>query len=162
MTLGVTLFTAGRLDEAIDTCRRAIQLDPESFVSHWALGTSLGLARRFDEAVSTLETCATMSERHPLALTVLADVFARKGMPEAAVELHRELLDRVSHRYVSPTHLALTAKAAGQHEDAIAFARRAWDDREPSFILWARQFPPYRALHSDPRFAAILREMDSP
>jgi hypothetical protein len=44
----------------------------------------------------------------------------------------------------------------------MAFARRAWDEREPSFILWARQFPQYRALHSDPRFAAILREMDSP
>jgi hypothetical protein len=26
----------------------------------------------------------------------------------------------------------------------------------------ARQFPQYRALHSDLRFAAILREMDSP
>ena len=43
----------------------------------------------------------------------------------------------------------------------MAFARRAWDEREPTFILWARHFPQYRTLHSDPRFAAILREMDS-
>ena len=162
MTLGVTLFTAGRVDEAIDTCRRAIQLDPESFISRWALGVSLGLAGRFDEAVDTLEATATVSGRHPLSLTVLADVFGRRGMPDAALKLHRELLDRAAHRYVSPTHLALTAEAAGRHEEAIAFARRAWDDREPSFILWARQFPPYRALHSDPRFAVILREMESP
>ena len=71
-------------------------------------------------------------------------------------------MDRASRGYVSATHLALTAEAAGQHEEAMAFARRAWDEREPSFILWARHFPPYRTLHSDPRFAAILREMDSP
>jgi hypothetical protein len=43
----------------------------------------------------------------------------------------------------------------------MTYARRAWDEREPSFILWARHFPPYRRLHADPRFAAILREMDS-
>ena len=162
MTLGVTQFTAGRLDEAIDTCQRAVHLDPQSFVSRISLGISLGLVGRFDEAVSTLEAAATTSGRHTLALTVLADVFARGGMPDAAVTLHREMLDRTSKGYVSPTHLALTAEAAGQHEEAIKFARRAWDDREPSFILWARQFPLYRALHSDPRFAAILREMDSP
>ena len=44
----------------------------------------------------------------------------------------------------------------------MTFAHRAWDEREPPFILWARHFPQYRTLHADPRFAAILREMDEP
>ena len=162
MTLGICLFTAGRLDEAIDTCRRAIQLDPESFVARWALGIALGMAGRFEEAVSTLEAAAGMSGRHSLALIGLAGVFGQGGKPAEALTLHRELMDRASRSYVSPSHLALTAEAAGQHEEAMAFARRAWDDREPSFILWARHFPHYRTLHSDPRFAAILREMDLP
>ena len=96
-----------------------------------------------------------------LALTGLAGVFGQRGNRADAFVLHRELMDRASRSYVSPSHLALTAEAAGQHEEAIAFARRAWDDREPSFIIWARHFPQYRTLHSDPRFAAILREMDS-
>ena len=103
-----------------------------------------------------------MSGRHSLALTGLAGVFGQGGQPAEALNLHRELMDRASRGYVSPAHLALTAEAAGQHEEAMAFARRAWDDREPSFILWARHFPQYRTLHSDPRFTAILREMDLP
>ena len=160
--LGCCLFTAGRVGEAIDTCRRAVQLDPDSFVARWALGISLGMAGRFDEAVSTLETAGNMSSRHSLALTALAGVFGRWEKPAEARALHRELMDRVSRGYVSPAHLALTAEAAGEREEAIAFARRAWDEREPSFILWARYFPQYRTLHSDPRFAAILREMNSP
>jgi TolB-like protein/Flp pilus assembly protein TadD len=161
MTLGVSLFTAGRLDEAIETCRRATQLDPESFVARWALGIALGMAGRFEEAVSTLEAAATMSGRHSLALVGLAGVLGRAGKRTEALVLHRELMDRAPRGYVSATHLALTADAAGQRDEAMTFARRAWDEREPSFILWARQFPQYRTLHSDPRFVAILREMDS-
>jgi hypothetical protein len=103
-----------------------------------------------------------MSGRHSLALTALAGVFAHAGEPAKARALHRELMDRVSRGYVSPAHLARTAEAAGEREEAIAYAGRAWDEREPSFILWARHFPQYRPLHSDPRFAAILREMDAP
>jgi tetratricopeptide (TPR) repeat protein len=160
MNLGACLYTAGRLDEAIETCSRAVQQDPESFVARWALGISLGLAGRFEEGVSTLEAAARMSGRHSLALTALAGVLGQCGKAVDARALHRELMDRASQGYVSPTHLALTAEAAGQREEAMSFARRAWDEREPSFILWARHFPQYRSLHSDPRFAAILREMN--
>jgi serine/threonine protein kinase/tetratricopeptide (TPR) repeat protein len=161
MNLANCLLTAGRLDEAIETCRRAIQLDYESFVARWALGIALGMSGRFEDAVSTLEAAARMSERHALALVGLAGVFGQWGKRSEASALHRELMDRASRGYVSASHLALTAEAAGQHEEAMAFVRRAWDEREPAFILWGRHFPPYRTLHSDPRFAAILREMDS-
>jgi len=75
--------------------------------------------------------------------------------------LHRELLERASRSYVPLAHLVLTAEAAGQRDEALTFARRAWDEREPPFILHARHFPEYHTLRSDPRFAAILREMDS-
>ena len=160
MILAACLCTAGRLDEAIEMCRRAVQQDPESFVARWALGISLGMAGRFEEAVSTLEAAAGMSGRHCARPDRLAGVFGQWGKPAEARALHRELMDRASRGYVSASHLALTAEAAGQHEEAMAFARRAWDQREPPFILWARHFPHYRTLHSDPRFAAILREMN--
>jgi TolB-like protein/Flp pilus assembly protein TadD len=162
MLLACCLCTAGRLDEAIDTSRRAIQQDPGSFITRWALGVSLGTAGRFEEAISALETAAEVSGRHSRAITSLAVVFGKWGKRSEASVLHRELMDRSSRAYVPLTYLALTAEASGQHEQAIAFARRAWDEREPPFILHARHFPEFRALHSDPRFAAILREMDSP
>jgi hypothetical protein len=71
-------------------------------------------------------------------------------------------MDRASRAHVPLTYLALSAEAAGQHEEAMAFARRGWDEREPVFILHARHFPEFRNFHSDPRFAAILDEMNEP
>ena len=162
MTLAACLCTADRLDEAIAMARRAVKLDADSFVARWMLGVSLGTAGRFEEAAFTLEAAAGMSGRHTLALTCLAGVFGHWKKQSEAKALHRELIDRASRGHVPSAHLALTAEAAGEHEDAMRFARRAWDEREPPFILWARHFPQYRALRSDPRFAVILREMDSP
>jgi hypothetical protein len=103
-----------------------------------------------------------MSGRHSRALTSLAVVFGQWGKPSEASALHRELMDRASAAYVPLTYLTLTAEAAGQHEEALAFARRAWDLREPTFILHARHFPEFRTLHSDPSFATILGEMNEP
>ena len=160
--LGACLFTAGRLEEAVDVCHHAVQQDPGSFVAQWAFGISLGLVGRFDEAISLLEAAAAMSNRHTLALTALAAVFGQAGTPMESMTLHRELLDRVPRQYASPSHLALTAEAAGERGVALAFARRAWDDRDPNFILWARHFPHYRPLHSDPQFVAILQDMNQP
>jgi Flp pilus assembly protein TadD len=162
MILACSLCTAGRLDEAIATAHRAVQQDPESFVVRWILGVSLGTAGRFEEAVFTLECAAGMSGRHPRALTSLAGVFGQWGKQAEASALHRELMDRASRGYVPASYLALAAEAGGQHEEAMAFASRAWDEREPTLILHARHFPEFRTLRSDPRFAAILREMDSP
>jgi Flp pilus assembly protein TadD len=161
MILACCLCTAGRLDEAIETARRAVQQDPETFVARWILGVSLGTAGRFEEAVSTLEVAAGMSGRHSRALSSLAGVFGQWGKPSEASALHRELMDRASRGYISASYLALSAEAAGQREEALAFARRAWDERDPAFILHARYFTEFRTLRSDPRFAAIVREMDS-
>jgi serine/threonine-protein kinase len=161
MILACCLCTAGRLDEAIETARQAVEQDPESSVARWILGVSLRTAGRFEEAVSTLEAAAAMSGRYARGLTSLAGVFGQWGKPSEASALHHELMDRAKRAFVPLTYLVVTAEAAGQHEEAIAFARRAWDEREPTFILHALHFPEFRTLRSDPRFAAILREMDS-
>ena len=124
------------------------------------MGVSLGTGGRFEEAISTLETAAEMSAGHVRALSSLAVVFGQWRKLSEANALHRELLQRAARVYVPLAHLVLTAEAAGQHEEALAFARRAWDERETPFILWARHFPDFRTLRSDPRFTAILREMN--
>ena len=78
-----------------------------------------------------------------------------------AGELHNELMNRSSQSYIPATYLALTADAAGNRQEALSFARRAWHEREPTLILHARHFTEFRRLRLDPQFGALLREMDA-
>jgi len=161
MILGCGYCTAGRLEEAVETGRRALELDPESFVARWALAVSLKMAGEFGEAASLLERAAVMSDRHARALASLAGVLGAWGRRSEAGEILRELRERSTRSFVPLTYLALAAEGAGQHEEALSLARQAGRDREPTFILHARYFPEFRAFRSDPRFAEILRDMDS-
>ncbi len=155
------LGTAGRLDEAIDVGRKAVELDPESFVARWVLGTFLSESGRYEEAVATFRYAADMSQRHAYALVGMAIACGRWGQPEVAKSVLRELTERAQRTYVSAAHLLLAAEATGDRGLAIQYAERAWADREPPFTLFARHFPEYAALRSDPRFAAILGEMNT-
>ena len=161
MMLSASLFTAGQLDEAVSYGRIALERDPQAFVAYWALGASLGAAGRLDEAKEVLEAGAALSGRHFIALQSLSSAYARVGQPAAAEVLYRELVDRSTRTYLPFTAMIVAADAAGHRDEAMAFARQAWDAREPSFVLFARHFPEFRPLHSDPRFAAILDEMNA-
>jgi tetratricopeptide (TPR) repeat protein len=162
MILTACLFTAGRRDEAIDVGRLAVERDPQSFIARWMLGQAQIEAERYEEAIATLEDAAAMSRRHPFAVTTMAVAFGRCGKPEAAEALLRELTERAEHAYMPANQLIALAEAVGRRDLAIQYAERAWAQREPSFILLARYFPEWRSIRSDPRFQAILREMDAP
>jgi serine/threonine protein kinase/tetratricopeptide (TPR) repeat protein len=160
MFLAACLSTAGHFDEAIESGTRAVERDAGSFVAHWVLGISLGMAQRFDEAMSRLELAASMTPQPSPAFAIMAVIASRSGRASEAVAIDHRLRERAAQGYVPLAHLVLTAEAAGRREEALLLARRAWEEREPAFILWARHFPPYETLRSDPRFADILREMD--
>ena len=127
--------------------RRATQLDPGSFVCALDARHRTGTRRTIRRGGLHARDSRRDVVAPPARLAGLAAVFGQWGKLSAARAVHRELLDRGSRTYVSRAHLAFTADAAGDHEDAMVFARRAWIRASRSFILWARHFPPDCALH---------------
>jgi TolB-like protein/Tfp pilus assembly protein PilF len=154
------LAAAGRLDEAVEMGRLAMERDPESSVARWQLGMVLVEAGRIDEAIALLET-APAGEANPLELVSLGFAYREAGRTADAAAIHNRALARAAAGYVPNAYLALSAAAAGRQDEAIAYARAAWEDREPPFILRGRRYPQWRPLHADARFQAILREMEA-
>jgi adenylate cyclase len=154
------LQATGPLDEAIATGRLAVERDPDSVAARWVLGATPALAGRADDAVTMCQRAAAMTES-PVALSGLAFAYARAGRTAHAAGVYEDLTARAATRYVPLAVLASAAASGGRLDDAIALARRAWDDREPTFMLWARHYHEYKGLRDDPRFQAILQEMDA-
>lgn len=84
---------AGRLDEAIATCRQALAIAPGSADLHAALGELLSWQPdRRDEAVRELQAAVRIAPHHPTARVLLGRVLAWQGRLAESIAAYRDHL----------------------------------------------------------------------
>jgi tetratricopeptide (TPR) repeat protein len=157
--LAVALAMAGRSEEAIATARRSVEADPDAYIAHWALGQACSWGGRAAEAVEIHHKSGSPSNitfsRGPSA-----SALGRAGRTGDAAAVYQELATRSTAEYVSPAQLAMAAIAGDLRDEAIRWAAKAWEIRDP-FFYFARFYPDYEGLRALPEFQPILREMDN-
>jgi eukaryotic-like serine/threonine-protein kinase len=83
---GNTLLTSvGRFDEAIKEGQRAVELDPFALIINVDLGTTLMLARRYDDAIAQLRATLALDGNFSHAHNMLGIVLFLKGDVNAAI-----------------------------------------------------------------------------
>jgi hypothetical protein len=88
-------------------------------------------------------------------------VYARGGY-RRAMRLRAELAIRASQRsYVLPSTVAGYYAAAGENELAMDWIEKAYDAHETR-LVYLKGSPSWGALHTQPRFQALLRRMNFP
>jgi tetratricopeptide (TPR) repeat protein len=158
--VGFTCCSAGKYEEAVQACQRAVELDSESLVARLAHHFALHLSRRFEDAVATAEVGLAISGRMPLVLACLATTFADWHKAEEADAVYAELIGRARRCYVQPSVLAIAAAAAGIEDNAIRHTREAFDIHDPACRNhFSKHFPASARLHTYPRFQAIVASM---
>jgi len=145
--------------EAVQALRRAVQLDPESYIARHSLHLALHLCGRFEEAVAVGEQALAMSGRHSWSLGTLAVTFADWGKPADAEALYAEMLARARRQYVSPALLAFTAAAASRENEAIWHGREALETHDPDCLFFSKHWPQTARLYAYPRFREIIARM---
>ena len=128
----MTCLVAGKTAEGLEAGRRAVELDPENYLALFILQEALRLSRRFDEAVATGEMALAISGRHGWSMMVLALTLADWGKVADADAIYSEMQARARRDYVSPATLAIAASAAAREDEAIAYAREAYEIRDPN------------------------------
>jgi TolB-like protein/tetratricopeptide (TPR) repeat protein len=157
--LGVALFLGRQYERGLEQARQLVELAPEHPLAHMTLGhVYLGM-QSYDESVTTLRHAVEISREFPFMLGWLGLALGLGGhIAEARAVLER-LQSIAAQRFVLPTSFAWVHLGLGEIDDAFAWMQRAVD-RNDEWIHPLRTYPFLDSLRSDPRFAALLRQLN--
>ena len=153
--LGLLLYMRGEHDQARRQLRLSIDLEPDFYGSHWALGRVHALSGETAEAKACFERTRDLSGGGILGISGLAYTFARSGDPDQAHALIGELEQIAASSYVCPCNLAETHAGLGDYDRAFQWLQQAERNRSPR-LTWINVDPLLDPLRSDQRFRKLL------
>jgi tetratricopeptide (TPR) repeat protein len=153
----IGLSWVGRIAEAVERARRAVDLDPHAFAGHLALAWTAALAEDYPLALAEAEAALQLSARHPWVLSIATGIHAGRGDSARAQAIHDELRARAISGSVPAQWLSLSALQLGRVDEAMDHAMRSAERRE-LVGPWMLSFPGIAPLRAHPRYPELLRK----
>lgn len=160
ITSTLVLLFNRREDEAIRRAGAALEWEPEFAPIRAFLGMTYLDRGQQGDAIRELER-AVKSLPVPLTQSFLVMGYARAGRTQEAQTLLDKLVALAARRYVCPFEIAAAFVSLGKKEEALVWLRRAIDERADC-VIFLRCEPWLAPLRSDPRYAALLKEVGFP
>ncbi|HWP38853.1 MAG TPA: tetratricopeptide repeat protein, partial [Gemmatimonadales bacterium] len=91
----------------------------------------------------------------------LGHAYARAGRMDDARRVLADLERDSQGRYVSSYLIAEVLVGLGEHDRALHFLERAYDERA-GFLIWLHLWPRFDKLRGEARFAELLRKIGLP
>ncbi len=157
--VATTLLRAGRYDEALRHITRVVEIDPHFAMAHGTLGWASLFAGMPDQGIAALQKALSLAPESTLYLAQLGEAFALIGRTEEARGVLRQLEELSAQRYVSPYHFAYVHTGLGEHDRAMDWLERAYEERAGGIFGVKGSFL-FTPLRSHARFQALLRKMN--
>ena len=156
--MGATLYYAGRYDEAVEQCRRTIQMDPNFAVAHWHLGLAYEQKQLLDAATEEFRKAISLSGGSPLMKAALGRAYAESQNKHEANEMLNELNELAKRQYASAYEIATICVALGNNEQAFRLLEKAYAER--SFhLVNLNVSPQFKSVRSDSRFQDLVQRI---
>jgi DNA-binding winged helix-turn-helix (wHTH) protein/Tfp pilus assembly protein PilF len=151
---GFHLYLSQQYEPDPEPLLRALELEPEFAVLHWALGLAYDRLSKFDLAESAHRAAVLHSGHSPtMESTLAASLAARGSRAEAAT-----LLEKLKGEGLAPYRVATIEAGLGENARAISSIERALAGRDPWLVV-LKVDPMLDAIRKDRRIAAVQREV---
>ena len=154
--LGFEIYLrSGRLAEAEQSFRRALQITPEWGSGHYFLGEALMLQGHHDAALAEFKK-ESLDDGQLEGSAMVHFAAGRKGESDA------QLASAISQNGTSwPSEIARVYAFRGERDAAFQWLDRAYQIRDED-LYFIKGDPLFKNLEGDPRYKAFLRKMNLP
>ena len=114
---------------------------------------------QYEDAILEFQKVLAVVEDMTYALGHLGWAYARSGQSNEALKVLNRLNELSKEKYVSAWGIAMIYMELGEIDQAIEYFERAVMDREPLFVSTLHG-PWYDKIRSNPRFKALLKQMN--
>jgi TolB-like protein len=154
-------FYAAQYDVAIERAKHVLSLSEPFFAGHLFLASALRQKGRLPEALQSARRAAELSGNNPLALRVLADVYASMGDKAEVRAILKRLMDSSRQQHVSPSVFFCVYGSLGDSEEALAWLEKAVEAHDP-YVIYMRSWPVPVSVQRDARYSAVVRKLGLP
>jgi adenylate cyclase len=148
-------LSANRLDEAVAEGQRMAELDPTFSYYDDSLAAAYRERGELAKSIDIYEKAEAVTH---VPRPGLAIAYARSGRIDDARRVLAQLIERSKTHYVAADGIASIYVALGDKDEAFRWLDRAIDEHSAPLEGIAQRIT-FRSLHSDPRFAEILRRI---
>jgi TolB-like protein/Tfp pilus assembly protein PilF/tRNA A-37 threonylcarbamoyl transferase component Bud32 len=160
-TYGLILSRSGRAAEAREQFQKTFELERNFPQGHFHFGRALAHEGKYEEAIKEFEQALQPAPESPGYLSMLAYCYARTGRIEEARKILGRLIEQAKAEHASWRDVAGIYAGLGEKDHAFAALELAFQRRE-SRLSELREHESLEPLHSDPRFAELLKKIGLP
>ncbi len=155
---------ARRHEDYLRACKDAAALSPESDYFQLSLADAYSLVGRNAEAFEALQRAEILMGdrvRDPVYFAYRSLVCGRIGESQCAVDALNQILELRQNQRVSPVTVSQCYLAVGDHDRALDWIEKAFDEHDGQLIHIAVN-QDFDQLRDEPRFQAIVEKMNFP
>jgi tetratricopeptide (TPR) repeat protein len=177
VNLGITYLHARQYDAAIEQFRNTLDVNPDNTGLHTSLGVAYVYKGMYEEGIAEFQKVIALSEGDarksnaawvyalsgkaggdPRKKANLAWAYAMSGKRAEAIKILNRLKEPAKQESVAPISVASIYAALGEKDQALEWLQKVYDDHS-WVILYINCYPEFDSLHSDARFADLVRRV---
>jgi serine/threonine-protein kinase len=154
--MGQFLFEARQYDQAIHQLDKALDIEPNLWLTHLFLGKVYEQKGMYNEALIESQKALQFSGGNTEASSLAGHTYAVSGNKKQAEKVLGELKKLSKQGYVPASNIALIYVGLGETNQALDWLEKAYDERDVH-VTFLKTVSHWDSIRQEPRFTSLLQ-----